>query len=317
MKAKIAPKSARKISHGRNIGLPFVVILLILLICVPTFTILVIREGNHKFYDEIKSDNFNLNQTNRLIIRGDVVSLDLENRTMKLNFRVNGEGTYVSARRSKNLLTNSVTVEFNTHSVVFPRNQRQRTQHLSANLETGDLNNYPFDVYTFSDYEFQATTDNGTHVPLAIRLGGSLQGFVLSFSIKTVALKTGGNYNVASVIAYRSPTILIFTLIIFVLMWILTCGAVLLTYCSTKFGFFEPPLIAILSTFLFALPAVRNTLPGVPQIGCTFDVACLFWNMSLVSSCIIVLMFKFFYVKYNNKNETVFTQPHSPTYNVD
>jgi lipopolysaccharide export system protein LptC len=43
----------------------------------------------------------------------------------------------------------------------------------------------------------------------------------------------------------------------------------------------------------------------------------LFWNMSLVSSCIIVLMFKFFYVKYNNKNETVFTQPHSPTYNVD
>jgi hypothetical protein len=37
----------------------------------------------------------------------------------------------------------------------------------------------------------------------------------------------------------------------------------------TNLGFAEPPLIAILGTLLFAMPAVRNVQPGIPTIGCT------------------------------------------------
>jgi hypothetical protein len=45
----------------------------------------------------------------------------------------------------------------------------------------------------------------------------------------------------------------------------------------------EPPIISLCASLMFALPAIRNTQPGAPIIGCTADVGGFFWNMALVS----------------------------------
>ncbi|KAI8926398.1 hypothetical protein BC831DRAFT_229063 [Entophlyctis helioformis] len=37
--------------------------------------------------------------------------------------------------------------------------------------------------------------------------------------------------------------------------------------------------MAVATALLFALPALRNSQPGAPPIGCTADVAGFFWNM--------------------------------------
>lgn len=40
----------------------------------------------------------------------------------------------------------------------------------------------------------------------------------------------------------------------------------------------EPPTIAVNAALLFALPALRNTQPGVPPVGALIDVCGFFWN---------------------------------------
>ena len=62
----------------------------------------------------------------------------------------------------------------------------------------------------------------------------------------------------------------------------------------------EPPTISITTALLFALPAVRNTQPGAPVIGCTADVAGFFWNMALLSISAFLLMLNYI-VKYQRE----------------
>ncbi len=45
----------------------------------------------------------------------------------------------------------------------------------------------------------------------------------------------------------------------------------------------EPGTIGISTGLLFALPAIRNTQPGAPIIGCIADTSGFFWNMALVA----------------------------------
>jgi hypothetical protein len=43
---------------------------------------------------------------------------------------------------------------------------------------------------------------------------------------------------------------------------------------------------------LFALPAIRNIMPGSPPIGCTADVVGFFWNIAIISTAAIMLLSK-------------------------
>jgi hypothetical protein len=116
---------------------------------------------------------------------------------------------------------------------------------------------------------------------------GTLQGWKLSYKITEFGSGGHGsnpdNYLKLSITASRSTTTLAFSMLLFLVMWLLSFGAFMLTVCYITFEFLEPPLIAILGTMLFALPAVRNTQPGVPPIGCILDVAGLFWNMVILN----------------------------------
>jgi hypothetical protein len=214
-----------------------------------------------------------------------VIALDPFNRQMKISFNIKGEGSFFSARKSPDSLTKPVTVEFDTNTVDFLQFERHKIQHLIANMDSGDPNEYPYDVYSFQNYLLRAHT-NGSHVALAMKQSGTLQGWKLSYRITELGSAdpdNNDNYLKLSITASRSTTTLAFSMLLFLVMWLLSFGAFMLTVCYITFGFLEPPLIAILGTMLFALPAVRNTQPGVPPIGCILDVAGLFWNMVLLN----------------------------------
>jgi hypothetical protein len=58
----------------------------------------------------------------------------------------------------------------------------------------------------------------------------------------------------------------------------------------------EPPTLAIANTLLFALPALRDSQPGIPLIGCTADVVSFFWceMLTALSSCLMLLNYVYF-----------------------
>jgi hypothetical protein len=293
-------------------GMAFACLVLLLVVMVPSCVLLTLREGNLSYHTAVTSSLYDQKETlNGVWIKGDIITIDTANRQLKMNFQVYGDGNVAvknTNHKVNNMFRELVSIDFDSNTVEFPPFRRLNTQNVIASFETGDPNEYPFDVYTFNNYLVHAYTTNASKVqsfPMAMVVHGVIQGWRLSFEITdlyTYDQKTGqalDSYLRLSVKVRRSGTTLAFTLLIFILMWSLTLGALLMTLCFFSFDFAEPPLIGILATLLFALPAVRNTQPGVPPIGCTVDVAGLFWNMVIIASCIFSLMMKFFVVKYN------------------
>ena len=97
----------------------------------------------------------------------------------------------------------------------------------------------------------------------------------------------------------RTWTTLFFSGFVFIILWLITACALMALACVVYFGVVEAKVIAILATLLFAMPAIRNAQPGVPTIGCISDTAGFFWNMIVVSLCLIWCMIEFFRTKYS------------------
>jgi hypothetical protein len=76
-----------------------------------------------------------------------------------------------------------------------------------------------------------------------------------------------------------------FSLFIVLLMWAMSLGIFLMSLGHLWYNRkVEAPTIGVVTSMLFALPAVRNMQPGAPPIGCTTDVVGFFWNMGLISA---------------------------------
>ncbi|ORY04923.1 hypothetical protein K493DRAFT_311177, partial [Basidiobolus meristosporus CBS 931.73] len=82
----------------------------------------------------------------------------------------------------------------------------------------------------------------------------------------------------------RSATTKGFSICVVILMWALSLGlgtvAFQIVFLRREI---QPPVIALGVSMLFSLPALRNTQPGVPGIGCATDIIGFFWNMLLVA----------------------------------
>jgi hypothetical protein len=55
----------------------------------------------------------------------------------------------------------------------------------------------------------------------------------------------------------------------------------------------EPPTVGFVAALLFSLPAIRQTQPGIPSIGCNIDVVGFLWNMFLVLCASLLLMWNY------------------------
>jgi hypothetical protein len=130
-------------------------------------------------------------------------------------------------------------------------------------------------------------------------MSGSVQGFSFEF----VPMEDRPSEVVAYVTCVRSATTKFFSLFIAACMWLLSISAFILA-SSVWFagGKIEPPTIGLTAALLFALPAIRNTQPGVPSIGITIDVAGFLWNMFLIFSSCISLIWNYILKYEGGKN---------------
>ncbi|KAF9203020.1 hypothetical protein BGZ59_001865 [Podila verticillata] len=129
---------------------------------------------------------------------------------------------------------------------------------------------YPFDEYK-SYFEILANKDRGQlhRIPVSLTFLGMLQ--TVEF-VPVVRLDPSDTYKISlQILTRRSPTTIGFSLFIVLIMWALS--------------------IAIGIIAMQALPALRETQPGIPAIGCAADVLGFYWNMAIIAiSSIMVLM---------------------------
>jgi hypothetical protein len=158
----------------------------------------------------------------------------------------------------------------------------------------GDINRYPFDNYS-ADIPFTATMGD------VLVLGQDAK--MLDFSMNAYGAIQNWRFEMAfeksptlpvillELKIKRSPTTKGFSMFIIIIMWLLSLAAVAVTFqVVVRQRDAAPPLLGMLVSLLFAMPAVRNTQPNVPPIGTLADVVGLFFNMFLVALSSILAM---------------------------
>ena len=127
-------------------------------------------------------------------------------------------------------------------------------------------------------------------IPIELVFYGAVQGWNIEAKVNS----TEGVYIDLAVTFTRSSTTKFFSIAITIILWCLS-----LTVLTVAVGVWvrgkklELPTIAIAGALLFALPAIRNTQPGIPPIGCNLDAAGFFWNMALIAVSVLLLLWNY------------------------
>ncbi len=162
---------------------------------------------------------------------------------------------------------------------VLRANQQLAPATIKVDLNGGSIADYPFDRYR-ADIRFQAfegTADRpGAPVPEQVTVWESLHGYRVQSADSAPTLP--GDVGVV-IYLRRTDAVIFFALAAYLAMGVMACSA--LTVASLTFlgrRKVEATLMSALSALVFALPALRNALPGEPPHGVRADVAVFLWS---------------------------------------
>jgi hypothetical protein len=184
-------------------------------------------------------------------------------------------------------LTQNITIEINSKLVRFHADSRMEKQEVSVGFEVADVDRYPFDRYLFG-FTFSASAA-GKPIHITGGVVSQLQGwnFVSGFVVEE---DNSESFSTVFAVANRTMTTLGFSLFCAVLLWSLALAILVLTLSFIFFPGSESPPVPVYVAMLFALPAVRQTQPGVPPIGAMIDLISFFWCMGLIAICTITVI---------------------------
>ncbi|KAJ3080067.1 hypothetical protein HK102_003339 [Quaeritorhiza haematococci] len=199
-----------------------------------------------------------------------------------------------------------ISITFDDKTVQFGSNQIMPSTTVTHRIAYGDPNAYPFDQYTTDTYYITARyrnpeTNQTEPVPLLYAIVGALQSWQIQKPVVEDMSDGRGLVIASHLTILRSMTTRAFSIFIISMLWVLSAFvfvlSVTLWYRGRKV---EPPTMAVATGLLFAMPAVRNTQPGAPPIGCTADTVGFFFNMVLGAVSVALLLLNYI-IKYKPK----------------
>jgi hypothetical protein len=171
------------------------------------------------------------------------------------------------------------------------RNGHASSLNFAAGL-AGAIEHYPFDRYSTQlvmNARELSSQDAGSAVPIRATVWKGVPSWALAVAKMQAP---GGSHELALTFgAYRPRALVVFACVIYVLM-------VLIAVSATAIGALvfvgarrvEVGMITALAAMVFALPTVRNVLPGGPPLGVLGDIFILLWSEVAVALSLIVVV---------------------------
>ncbi|KAJ3085620.1 hypothetical protein HK102_013986, partial [Quaeritorhiza haematococci] len=156
-------------------------------------------------------------------------------------------------------------------------------------ITRGNVALYPFDFHTvnYTVYAYENNVTTAT-IPLAVSWRNVLEGFDISSTIRP----NDRNGFVITVQLSRLTAAKVYSIFTAFVMWTLA----LTVFRFASDGIFdrnkkvEGPVMGACIAMLFALPALRNTQPGAPPIGCIADIYAFFWAEFIIAVTAVAMM---------------------------
>lgn len=171
-----------------------------------------------------------------------------------------------------------VRVGDDVQELTFPAYERMPMTDLHVDLESGSLLTYPFELYR-NEMRWRAFEGTplrrGAEVPLRFYTYETSPAFDVSMHASRVA--SPGDITVA-LAASRPVVIKWFAAAIYLSMAAVGVGAVSIgALLLTRRRRLEATLLGALCAMMFAVPVMRNTLPGNPPLGVAGDLIVFLW----------------------------------------
>ncbi|KAJ1973938.1 hypothetical protein H4R35_003858 [Dimargaris xerosporica] len=221
-------------------------------------------------------------------IKVTMIAQDLDFMRHKLNVYVTAVpfGKYARTGRLQTELKVNVAGNFGSKNVDFKAGQKMKAVDLAVPL-LGYPRMYPFDGYEtaldvmLTDTSLTSNTTDGSSpiddtIPLQLQFYGSIQSLVLHPDLK--AYPDAPNVVLMGLVITRSTVSLVFSIFIMIVMWAMALTVTVMSFqILVNRRQVGDPLITVGATMLFALPALRNSQPGIPTLGCASDILSFFW----------------------------------------
>ncbi|KAG0315513.1 hypothetical protein BGZ99_007417 [Dissophora globulifera] len=214
---------------------------------------------------------------------GSVASVDFEDKNFRVHFEFTPHGTLAG---DDGVLSAAIAVSLFYTTLTFPEAQimygtaihrPMRSVDVTMPYMQGATIDYPFDAYK-SYFEILANKEKEQlhKIPVSLTFLGMLQSVEF---IPTVRLSNDDLYKISiEIFTRRSPTTIGFSLFIVMIMWALSIAiGIIAIQVIRKYRVTDEHVLTLGITTLFALPALRETQPGIPAIGCAADVLGFYW----------------------------------------
>jgi hypothetical protein len=275
--------------RGRNMRL---LALVMFLIALTTSYLLMLRHFN---VSELPSERY-FGATDPVKPAGEVylepISIDAPNDAMQMRAYLSPS---ISKRKNADAasdqdLTLLVTHDRAVEEVKLAAADRLATSTFEVNLNEGSVTHYPLDTYR-ARFGVQLR-DGKSSLRLPVRV--TMWEGVLGYNLHTTNHPGPDPDDVELTTAItRSGAFALFALCAYGAMVVLACCALavgILIFTDVRRP--EPTLIGALAAMAFALPVLRNALPGSPPLGVEADIWVFLWTELAVVLALALLVFK-------------------------
>ena len=244
---------------------------------------------------ELQQDTFSVGAppADRLEVSAQIINVSPVKDSLQVRFGFKPFGKYAADRFGR--LTSEVTVVLETaegyRPVRLAAGEIAATIDKDIELADGSPNDYPFDRYTarigVSASAHSGVSGRSTPVTTVVHYEKDLGNYAITVGLGPESTRASVDVRL---LIWRSAAILTFSFMMYVAMVLVSSAVLILTILvalrriDADFG-----LMLWSGAMLFALPAVRNSLPDSPPLGIQADFYIFMWAESVVAVSMVML----------------------------
>ncbi len=223
--------------------------------------------------------------SNVVELTASVLAVDTARNTATLRLSFQPRGTYAAApgvlAKPLKLSTNSIT---GNRDRTLPGGRVVIPEEIVVDLD-GDVSDYPIDRYAGRvdlDVSLAAAdaAANGPAVPLRVNFKDSLRGMDAYASLDPAS--ADGDVSLGLTITRSRTTLAFAVFIMFATALVTAVVIIVVSLMILQRRKFEFGTLGWIGGLMFALPAVRNIMPGIPTVGALSDFIVLFWALGFL-----------------------------------
>jgi hypothetical protein len=177
----------------------------------------------------------------------------------------------------------------------YPKGKPTTAQFKTTLAANGDPDRWPFDSYTTPVLSADVLVGSGSErqfLPARLEVTGSLEGWDISSQRSGPSTQSSGAGDNVAITLRRAKGPLIFDLGICLVLVSLPAMALYVAIQMVRGKKkFMPPFSTWYAAMLFAIPTIRNILPGSPPFGAWIDQALVLWVLiALVAAMVLYVV---------------------------